>query len=236
MENLVLVKVTETSENWQQALMEQFGFTSPKDGFLMVGASYLPWLHGVSEIESMDTFADRYPEEVAFLRSYSGTFAFVLSLKAQFEQRGSLSEAQVGSLRKCMAHAAKPVIEPKYTMSVGDIVRVGSQYGRIIAKNARAVTPVFNIEITSVTGESPSAWLVTGRGSAVINGFCGVCGRELKNLNSIDIHIGPICADKIGVSGESLTKAELTEKLSQIVYTKPFWLSKKCIKEHIKKA
>ena len=204
----------------------------------MVGSDYLPWLHGISEVESTDSFEDLYAAEVAFLRNYSGTFAFILSLKNQFEQRGSLSEAQLVSLRKCMAAAenhSPAQKEVKYTIAVGDVVRVGSQYGRIIAKNAMAVTPIFNIEITSVTGESPNAWLVTGRGSAVANGFCCVCGRELKNLNSINIQIGPVCAGKIGASGDSLTKAELTEKLSQILYTKPFWLSKKHVKEHIKK-
>lgn len=51
---------------------------------------------------------------------------------------------------------------------------------------------------------------------------CEICGRKLKNSNSIELGYGPVCYKKVKVSGEHIKRSKnLTSGLDNINYDIP---------------
>lgn len=180
-----------------------------------------------------------FDAERAWLKAYSGSFDFYLSLKAQLAKKGKLSEKQWAAITKAIARdqaeAAKQVAvasgaAPTFTLAPGTEIVVKKFAGATIAHLAGCSRPHFGFLVLEVLKETQKAYLVRLRMAAVRSSSCCVCGLRLTNPASIELGIGPICGDHWGVDKSPAALEQLAEKLR--VYSEvETWLAKSAIKE-----
>jgi hypothetical protein len=191
--------------------------------------------HGIGPV--LEDGADFHAEhpflaEMDWLQKYTGNFAFLLSLKAQLARKGDLSDAQWVGVAKCMARetqSATPAPARVYSIKAGQVLVVGKWIAKKIANEAGLTKPHYTMEVTEVHGETERAVFVTVKLSAQRTSHCGCCGKSLTDPNSIAAGIGPICADKWGVSFGGSSLVELAEALKVTVPVKT-WIPKVSIK------
>jgi len=102
-----------------------------------------------------------------------------------------------------------------------------------IAEAAGFTRPHFAMDVLKVERETERAIQLTMRLSAQRTTHCGVCGIRLTNPESVTAGIGPICAEKSGVSFSGTSLAELSEAL-KTTREVTSWLPKSAIKERFK--
>lgn len=175
-------------------------------------------------------------EVFTWLEAYSGTFEFLLSLKAQLLVKGYLSDIQIAAAKRCMQRDKEPRLKvvaprPKFSVKEGQILEVGKSIARRIAEQNGSSRTFFNFEVLEVKAETPKAILIRTKASAKVTSQCCVCGRDLTDPASIHSGIGPVCAQKSGVPHGD---AEITKAALEAIATKEVevetWVPKSSIK------
>jgi len=195
--------------------------------------------HGLELLDQAPTNA--YLEESSYLynwlQNYTGNVRFYLSLKSQLESKGSLSEKQVKSVREAIlqektsqvesaevAHQPTPVQQVReFSIKPGQIIVVGKWMAKQIAEKSGYSRPHYVFEVMEVEAETEKAYKMKVKLSAQRTIYCGVCGTKLTNSQSIAIGIGPICADKSGISYEMGALNSLADKL-QVTVVVSTWI------------
>lgn len=167
-------------------------------------------------------------KEAAWLRTYSGNFDFYLSLKRQLEENGGLSENQWNCVVRAIEKQNAPKPVRTFSLAAGTVLTVSKFLGYIIGRHYGLNRPHFAIEVLEVQAETERAYKVRCRISAHRTSFCSVCGKSLSNPVSVVNGIGPICADRYGVSTtEELQAMFATEYKAEL----ELWVPKSQIKE-----
>lgn len=229
MEN-VIAKITETDSKYVSQMIQYFGLKLLKDGFVECPSSLIDKVHGLEEVQNTQTYAEQEPEVVEFLNNYPSGNSFFDSLKKQLANKGSLSVAQTMAVIRAIEKSTAP---REFSLKVGQTVRVGAKYGRMLYINLGFSKPLFNFEIMSVTNETAKSWEVTVKGSFVKNGYCPCCGLKLTDPVSIASNVGPVCAANWGIPyGDSaVTFTSMAEAMGQEAESGKFWLAKSMVKD-----
>ena len=104
---------------------------------------------------------------------------------------------------------------------------VGKFHARRIALEAGYRHAHHALKVVEVHAETERAVLVTVLLTAQRTAYCGICGIHLSNPASIAAGIGPICAEKTGLSEMSLSALDAALRGTHEVKT---WLPKSAIK------
>jgi len=147
-------------------------------------------------------------QAVTFAATYTGSFGFLVDMKAKVEAGEALSPNMVAAILRCAsrerpatpkAPKAVEVTEGMYRTADGTVFKVqravnGS--GRLYAKRLTedgfeyAQGAVYRLTADEkMTLDEAKAW-------GVLYGTCCVCGRTLTDETSIEQGIGPVCAGK----------------------------------------
>lgn len=201
-----------------------------------------------------EAFAQQNPDVVAWLKNYRGDFAFYLSVRDQYEGRGTLSPKQVEAIKRAIARDQKPARDPqatapqaatpavpqkmdqsKATYAPGTVLQLKKFFATKLQQEIGMSHLFVNVEIVETIRETAKAIQATIRFSARYSTTCSCCGRVLDNQVSRATGIGPICADKMGISQYSLENAqavlkELESKLQQLGQ-KTVWIPRSGIKQ-----
>jgi hypothetical protein len=241
------IEITETDLAYRKGLAEilvnshdavAFVFEVPDD-------FDLDQYEGISEfkgapIQEVNNFNVKFPEVVAWLESYKGTFDFYRSLQAQFKAKGMLSEKQIACVQRAIesdkcAGVVAPTLSAKkeYNLKQGTVLVISKFMSNKISKQAGHDRAHRAVEIVEVEGETPKAWRARVRLSARRTSHCGVCGLFLENPHSLAAGIGPICASNNGIPyGEN--SLEQLNKILDTTVEVTTWIPKSCIKEEIR--
>jgi hypothetical protein len=191
-------------------------------------------------------FEKEHPRVVTWLKRYPGNFEFYLSVRAQYERNGTLSEKQVAAIYRAIARdeervgvAVTPlpssiVIPPPapriFTLAIGEVLLVKKFAAKRIAAEAGLARPHFTMEVVEVSAETAKAYKVKLKMVAQRCSHCGICGLKLTDPRSVIAGIGPICADIYELPQDESALGKLSEILSvtKIVDT---WIAKSAIRE-----
>jgi hypothetical protein len=186
-------------------------------------------VQSVGAIQTADPLVFELPEGSDATERYHG-LELVSSNQETIEQNFSLNKLKIIA----PIQEIKP-IQSTYSLNPGDIIVVGKWIAKKIAEKSGYSRPHYAFEIMEVEAETEKAFRLKVKLSAYKTVYCGVCGIKLTNPESIAIGIGPICADKSGISYEFGALDSLAEKLrvTTIVST---WLPKSSIKSETKKS
>lgn len=249
------IKITETDPKYREnftSFLVQLGAVpvSGEDFLFQVEDGFdADAYHGLEmSSEKPVSFESKYGAEIAWLNAYTGTFDFYVSLKKQFERKGSLSPAQMEALtRAVQREASKPVpsgtspVSPvipgaakTYSITPGTVIIVGKWLAEKIGREAGYHRAHHALEVVKVEAETERAYKLTVKLSAQRTSHCCVCGLSLTNAASVAAGIGPICAEKSGVSMGEGSLDGIAEKLRVTVQVST-WLPKKSIKERKEK-
>ncbi len=152
-----------------------------------------------------------------WILSYEGNFDFLLSLKAQLQAKGSLSEKQVSAAERCR-NKERPklrvVAAPVYSVKAGDVLEVNRSFAKKMAKASGSLFMFYNIEVLEVLDETMFTIKIRTKASARVTSHCCVCGRSLTDPASILSGIGPVCAKMTNIPhGEVKATKEALELL-----------------------
>jgi hypothetical protein len=152
------------------------------------------------------SFEQREPEVCEFLRSYTGNFQFLQSLKQQLASKGYLTDGQLAGVLKCMKCQEEGVVRPQPqqpvanpTYAPGSVLELSGFIAKKIGEKTGYHTQHRNVEVIETLRETERAVLVRAKLSSRFAGRCVCCGRRLTNTISKASGIGPECADKYGV-------------------------------------
>lgn len=159
----------------------------------------------------------RQQEALAYVQAYTGTFDFLLDLKAR--GASTLSEKQVDAVLRCKArdnagerpaqkvsHGETTITQDGFYKHGEDIVKVqvavhgsGNLYAKrlIVIEHGKATweyAPGLVTQLTEAERLTFEQAVEFGR----LYGVCGVCGRTLTDETSIEDGIGPICSGRLG--------------------------------------
>lgn len=168
-------------------------------------------------------------KQVTYLEQYTGRFNFLNSLKDQLSTKGYLTDGQLTALQKIIEKEKNRVQRPVLDFTDKNVqIRVSQFMARILGDKVGLDTPHYMFRVFKVSQQSDKAFLMTLQATGTPTTHCSCCGLRLTNKKSIKIGIGPICAQKWGVTNY----IELNEKLTQ---TKIFesWVPKQSIREII---
>jgi hypothetical protein len=181
-------------------------------------------------------FREEFAEECEWLEAYAGTFDFYLSLKTQLAQKGKLSDRQIDAVRRAIIRDQERTEQRKtqatnqvFSLNPGQVIQVTKWAAKKFAAQAGYTRPHFAFEIIKVEAETPKAFRLTVKLTAQRTSFCCVCGLGLSNPASVTAGIGPICAEKSGVSFGAGSLEELAERLKVTVAVTD-WIPKAAIK------
>lgn len=174
--------------------------------------------------------------EIQWLLNYQGTFPFYLSLRQQFESRGTLSDKQIEALTRAVQRDEKPSVDratptETRTLRAGDGLEIRAWLARSIAAEFNHELAFRNLRITAVHRETAMAWQVSFRYVSKICNNCHLCGKELDTEISRACGVGPTCAKKLGFKRATLADAgKILEAMeaaaSSIGELGPRWLPK----------
>lgn len=189
-------------------------------------------------------FADQNKDVVNFLKIYSGSFDFLLSLKEQYLKNGKLSPKQLDAARKIMQRQADT--KQDLAKNVYSVYTVGSLF--YVSKNiAKQMSQKFGmsfnyrrIEVIECVRETEKAVLLTFRYTPKFSKICNVCGLHLDNERSVATGIGPICAEKLGLDqyDKKLAKEIISDVESklQLIGQKQEWFPKRSLRSEMEGA
>lgn len=187
--------------------------------------------------ENQKPFREIYPDVVAWLENYKGDFEFYLSLRDQLDRRDFLSDKQITSVRNAIARDQQ--VKPKPFTASGEWANPTYKAGTILSMSQNTATRMAkehgleftyrNIEIVKTHRETERGLLVTIKFTPQIGRMCSICGRHLDTAVSRATGIGPVCADRMGISRYSHGDAkeilaQLAEKIGMIGEIKEVWL------------
>lgn len=164
-----------------------------------------------------------------YLESYNGTHPFLLSVKEQLQENGSISDRQAEAVSKFMANDRSATHE-----LVGKTIEIKAWLAKSLSTE-KNIQMFRNIVVNQVVRETPKAYLIRAKLAAKPAVNCHVCGRDLDNEISIATGIGPVCAEKIGFE-RNLDKYQLLTAIQELVEKTgiiELWLPKSQIKEVI---
>ena len=247
----MLIRITEPDKsyisNFRQYLIDLGAKPTAVDEVLEVPEDFdHSMFHGIEKTSSTQPFAVEFKDVIDWLGSYTGDFYFYLSLKSQLKLKGSLSPAQIASVRKAIKRdqgimesniAVKPVIENNachYSLKSGDIINVSRWLAKEVGEKAGLTRSHYTLEVVKVDAETDRAYKATLMLSGQRMGRCGICGLALTDPKSVTAGIGPICAEKVGVSFTEGSLEELKEQL-RTTRTVNTWFPKSAIKEKVSK-
>lgn len=171
-----------------------------------------------------------------WIENYTGSFDFILSLKAQLLVKGYLSEKQMSAAERCMQKDQQPKLTlvkpaPSFSVKAGQVLEVSKGFAKKIAQQNGSDKTFYNFEILEVKAETQKAILVLTKASAKVTSHCCVCGRTLTDPASILSGIGPVCADNNGIphGDVEVTKAALEEIATKEIAVET-WIPKSTIK------
>jgi hypothetical protein len=167
--------------------------------------------------------------ELTWLLNYSGQFAFYLDLKRQVKSGRLLSDKQREAIKRAMEREKNPIVSKPFTIKPGAILIVGKFIAQRVAEENGLTRPHHAFEVMEVHRETEKAYNVTAKCTAQRTSYCGVCGLKLTNPESVTNGIGPICAEKHGISYGGRSLEELAERL-QLEKPVTAWIAKKSIK------
>lgn len=247
----VLLKITETDPNWvegfKKMIVKDYGAVPTEEPEVYdVPEDLSAFFHGCKVVAELheQPWAESHADVIQWLNNYTGTFDFYLSLQKQLAVKGELSENQVASVRRAIIRdqervqtvkenkVLNPVVQ-NFTISVGEHIRLNKWMAHEVARKAGLTKPHFVMEVLAVHRETPDAYLLDLKLSAQRTSHCCICGLKLTNKSSVVAGIGPICAEKWGVSFDGHATDELNEKLKTIQVVQKQWLPKSAIKERI---
>jgi hypothetical protein len=180
-------------------------------------------------------------EQFEYIQTKSETNDFFKSLLNQYNQKGSLSDRQIGCIVKAM-NENRPRIVPEiveskkvFTLNKGDKVEIKTWIAKKYAAELNMEFFLRNLEVVEVLHETTNAYQVKVKFLSMIASSCHLCGRPLDNEISRLTGIGPSCAKKLGLSRPNINEAhktitELEHLCSQIGVIGPLWLPKSQIK------
>lgn len=238
-------KIVEPDQDYKTTitamLKDQYGISPNEKGVFTSENSQeiVDTYHGLKIVEDVQS-EDSNEEAYTWIKNYSGTFSFYLSLKEQYLRKGFLSEAQINSVFKAMTNETAYLLRKNspqegkvFSLKNNSIILLSKFIGIQIASNAGLTKPFYLFEVVKVEAETEKAYKATLKMTAQRTSHCGQCGIRLTNEKSVAAGIGPICAERLGIPyGED----SLTE-LKKLLLTKKevsTWIPKKCIKEIIK--
>lgn len=231
------IRIVEQDQKWVEGfvlhLMTNFGATPTTDKLVYEVSEDFPIddFHGI--IPAAQHVDRSVPAEVrAWLEAYSGNFDFYLSLKSQLAGRGTLSPKQIDCVRRAIERDSQrtaPVVAAKreYSYKPGEVLIVGKFHARRIADESGYKHAHHALKIVEIHHETEKAILVTVKLTAQRTPYCGCCGQTLTNKASIAAGIGPICAEKTGLSEISLAALDAALRDTRVVKT---WIPKSGIK------
>jgi hypothetical protein len=183
------------------------------------------------------------PTTATFLREYRGNFAFILSVRSFFMNRGGLTAGQIAGVEKCMAREASwaqnstPAYAPvafSPTYVDGTMVEVSRGLAQAKGKELGIAPFLRHLRIVSTVRETARALLVRVEFVAEVVSKCHVCGRTLTTDKSRACGIGPTCCAHLGIDRpDTLTAEELLHKMEEIARgfgVKEMWLPKRSVK------
>ena len=117
----------------------------------------------------------------------------------------------------------------------GKVIEISKWLANKIKEEAKTSVAFRNLEVIKVHRETHKAILVDIKYYSGITCSCGICGRALDNPISKATGIGPVCAEKIGLSRPKLEQAEQTIKELEALCDKQgviskVWVAKSMIK------
>jgi len=162
-----------------------------------------------------------------WLNDYKGNFEFYLSVKAQYEKKGFLSDKQKEAIERAIARdnarvqaiavASQPTEVVEWhnpTFPTGTTLKISRGVAKAIAEEKGFEIAFRKVEVVKTHRETSKAVYVTVKFSSQIGHFCGICGRGLTHPVSQATGIGPECASKLNITRYSMETAKLV--LSQI--------------------
>ena len=175
--------------------------------------------------------------EIQWLLDYQGNFPFYLSLRQQFEARGTLSEKQMDALARAVTREQRPVSVDRapavetFTLKAGDGLEIRAWLARSIAAEFNHELAFRNLRVTEVLRETAMAWQVRFRDVSKTCNNCHLCGKELDTEISRACGVGPTCAKKLGFKRVTMADAgKILEAMeaaaSSIGELGPRWLPK----------
>lgn len=187
--------------------------------------------------EAAQNQIERFAEVAAYLNTYKGTDRFVLSLQQQLRQYGRLSPKQVACVVRMLPAPGAPgeavaVPEPVYSLKAGSTLILRKFLAKRVATDLGLTRPHPAVDVVAVKGETAKAYRAVIKLSAQRTTYCGCCGLHLENPESVAAGIGPICAEKYGISFGSSSLDELAEMLKTTGECE-VWLPKSQIKDCI---
>jgi hypothetical protein len=191
------------------------------------------------------------PAEVAnFLRNYNGTFEFIVSVRGAFMRYGRLSAGQISGVQKCMdrqkswsnaprpsAPVASVVTNP--TFPAGSVIEIKAWFARTKGKELNIAPFLRNLRMVETLRETPRAILAKVEFVAEVVESCHVCGKALSTEISRACGIGPVCADRLGISRPTVHNApqilaEIEEKAREHGVLE-LWIPRSQVKKHLPK-
>lgn len=241
---MAFLRIVELDGAWVQGframLIEDEGAKETADALVLEVPDDFAFeaFHGIEKFNpNALPFDQEFADVVAWLRAYSGTFEFYVSLKMQLAAKGKLSPKQIDSVRRAIARDEQKAIErvsQVFTLDAGDVLRVSKWLAHELARKAGLARPHFVVEVVRVEAETPKAYKLDVRLSAQRTSVCSICGIKLTNAESVTNGIGPICAEKVGVGYSGASLEELAEKLKTTAVVNT-WVPKGAIKERVTK-
>jgi hypothetical protein len=185
-----------------------------------------------------------------WLRNYSGSNSFMISLKSNLLRYGKLTERQLPYAVKFFEEQQQQTISsdvvkksdyPTYKLKNPFLITIKGQYFvKDLCESKLLLGDVISYAwvITEVTGITPKAVKVKAKiaDSKHNLNFCRACCRSLTDKFSIATGMGKICSEKYGIpyltdmSQVDAYKMKLDEKINQIG-EKEFWLPKSKVVE-----
>jgi hypothetical protein len=160
-----------------------------------------------------------------FIRDYQGHSNFFLSLKKQSEEKGYLTEKQIGCINRHLESTKKSELS-------GQEITIKTWIARQLADEFNMPFFFRNLKIKEVHRETQRALNVTVGFVSKIATKCHCCGRDLDNEISKATGVGPVCAKKyLGIKRPSLANAKeilakIDEEAKNAGEIGPFWLPK----------
>lgn len=230
------IRITETDQDYVKSIGE---YLTSLGALPLMSRSLIPTdftldddidvshLHGITPILNQSS----YTKEVEWLDNYSGNFPFYISLKTQFKWKGTLSPKQWASVTKALnqSNTPKHVTVKEFTIKVGQLIRVSRFGAKLISNKSGYTAKHFIFEVTQVLNETDKAYHLTLKFSAKKTSHCSICGLFLENPESVKAGIGPICAEKMGLSFSQVSLEELSTKLTTM-QSVTLWFPKTLIK------
>jgi len=162
---------------------------------------------------------------IKFLATYKGEHPFLLSVQERMLSGKSLTEKQEAAVLKFMQPRAEKT--PKdFSLSRGDVIEVSNWMAKKLAEKLSIRYIFRNLTIAEFTAETDKA--IAARiefyHKPAVN--CHICGRFLDNPESRALGIGPICAEKIGVSNYRDSLSFIKEHCREVGTLGPVWIPK----------